>query len=205
MSVVDEALTELLTGRPPSDIRGLAAVYSPVPRRQNAAMARTLAGLPETGRLPAKGTAERRRYDDYLRSLQRYRAPVGRQRRRPNPSVLERLRAEARRRLTARNVARARAEGLKMRVRVGYVFYEGGRRRVSDMPGTSGWVEIPPDERLAEVLDVWVAGEREEAGELLLATFFVEYKLPALNEEEAEVEVYDAEVRWNDDAATWRK
>ena len=67
---VAAALTAALTaGKPePVTIEEVLGTYA----GGNPALARELAGLPSTGALPRKGTAERRRYDTAMRRVQRY-------------------------------------------------------------------------------------------------------------------------------------
>ncbi len=175
MSAFDEALSNLLTGRPPSDLEGIAAVYGTEPRTQNPAMARELAGI-GPGPLPFRGTAQRRQYAAALRNLQRYRAPAGREHRTPRPATLGRLREGAGRILTARNIARARRGGLMMRlsarIRV------SRKWQTSNMPSDVGGhprYQFIPGATLADTLARWAAGDLDAAGAALLAAFFTAY------------------------------
>lgn len=212
MSAIDDALNGLLRGRAPASIEGIAGVFGARPRTQNPAMARALTGLPSSGRLPAKGTLERRQYEAALRNVQRYRAPEGRQRRRPAPRTLQRLRAAASATLTARNVARARREGLKMAIRANFRMYLGQRRmQMNQRMPASGYVFVPPGPMLSQALDIWTgaqAGEVEDAddaGWALFGAFMEEYAAGSgmgNPHEEGEIEVLEAEVRWAGDPGT---
>lgn len=182
MAITDRALTRLLTGgrRQPESLEDVAGAFGDTPREQNSQLARAVAGLPATGRLPARGTADRRRYDAALRNVQRWRAPEGRQRRRPGRGVLPRLRRMARERLAGARLAHVRRTGLMMRlaaqIRVSQTWKHvtmpadaAGHARYQFIPGPA----------LGPTLDAWEAGDMAEAGALLLAAFFTAYQLTA--------------------------
>lgn len=196
MSLVSEVLTRFLTGKPPADIEKLAEIYAAERRQQNSAMARELSGVP-AGRLPAKGTEARRRYDAARRNVERYRAPEGRQRRKPSPKTFERLRGGARRILTARNVERARKDGLMMRVRMWYLVSRV--YRVATMPADAGgqrqYVGIEPG-MLRETLGLWETGDDEAAGEALLWAFIESYWKSGGPMPEQLGEVESVQLRW---------
>lgn len=176
LSPIAKALSDLLHGRPPTSLEGIAAIYGASPRTQNPAMAREMAGLAATGRLPARGTEGRRHYETAMRNLQRYRASEGRQRRRPGSATLERLRAGAAARLTERNIERARDEGLMMRLRA---WIKVSRKaQVSTMPadigGSPRFQWIAP-QLLGRTLVEFGRGEYEDAADELLGAFFLAY------------------------------
>jgi hypothetical protein len=171
-------LTRALTGRArtPESLEDIASVYGDIPRHQNPALARELTGLPPTGRLPARGTAERRAYEATLRSVQRYRAGEGRQRRRPGRDTLRRLRAAARLRLAGPRLAQVRRLGILMRltaeIRVSRVWRT--HHMPSDVAGRPRMVHVGP-ELMRPVLDAWEAGDVDQAGAQLLEAFFTAY------------------------------
>lgn len=174
---VGGALSALLTGGrgEPRTLEEAFREYGPTARVQNPAIARELAGLPASGPLPAKGTPDRTRYETAKRSLQRYRAPEGRQRR-PGRELRTKILPRARRRLAERHVAEVRRRGLRMRlvarIRVSRVW------RYSTMPGDSGGAEryqYVPGGRLGECLRHRLAGDVDEAAAELLAEFFRAY------------------------------
>ena len=183
MAIVDAALTRLLTEqrrRPPETLEGIAEEYGDTPREQNPQLARQIAGLPAEGRLPAKGTADRRRYDSALRNVQRYRAPEGKQRRRPGAGVLPSLREATRLRLAGGRLDHVRRNGLLMRL--------AAQIRVSQtwkfvvMPSdTAGHARFQPitGSAMGPALDAWTRGEYQTSGALLLEAFFAAYKLSA--------------------------
>lgn len=166
MGIVDEALTEaLMAGVPlPADTEDLTDIDT---RKR---LAREDAGLPETGPLPAKGTAQRRSYDSAMRRLQRYTTTAG-QKRTVTGERLRRLLNTAGRVLALPNVAAARTSGLDMQltasIKVSQVW------KTHTMP--VGEPQHISGSLLGPTLNAWVLGDMGRAGTELLAAFFTAY------------------------------
>jgi hypothetical protein len=163
---VAAALTAALTaGKPePVTIEEVLGTYA----GGNPALARELAGLPSTGALPRKGTAERRRYDTAMRRVQRY-GSTGAERRRPKGEALADLRRRGLVNLAGPQLAKARREGLAVRFmahfRVSRNFYTK-----AIPPARGDMIYLTPDEApdlmtaVRGALALWRAGDREAAG-----------------------------------------
>lgn len=166
-STVADALTACLTEerKTPQTVGEVVQVYG----GSNSVLARDLVGLPESGTLPRKGTAPRRSYDSAMRRVQRYRAPEGKQRRKPSATALNTLIRKGRARLASHRVATARVNGLRLTI-VGDIRVSDSYRSNVRMParGTT-WLR-PQYVRTA--LALWQDNKEAEAGEELQALFF---------------------------------
>jgi len=127
----------------------------------NPALARELAGLPSTGPLPRKGTAERRRYDAAMRRVQRY-GTRGTERRKPKGENLAELRRRARANLAADNLARARREGLSVAFMAH--FRVSRNEYTKRIPPTKASMIRLSGRVVRGALALWAAGDREAAG-----------------------------------------
>lgn len=175
MGIIDAALTAALAGRRtlPRSVREASSASG-----GNAPLARAMAGLEPTGKLPPKGSDAYKRYRTALRNLERYQAPEGRQQR--GTSGRGRLLDQARRTATTliagANIGRARQAGLDMRLRASLRVSKVVRTHTmpADAGGKPRFVRIPAA-GARPALDAWEAGDLDVAGAELLAAFFAAY------------------------------
>jgi hypothetical protein len=188
-SSIEEALSLLLIGRPrpPSTFNEVVEAFGDTSRTQNPAIARALTELSE-GRLPRRGTEQRRAYDSAMRRVHRYRT-TGVERRRPGPAVLAELRRLARRHLGAETADRVKRNGAWMRltasIRVSdrWVIHTmpadvAGGARQPGQPRGSGmkprWQYLD-GRSMTSVVDRWMDGDFAGAAAELLEAFFRAY------------------------------
>jgi hypothetical protein len=162
----------LTTGKPePVTVEDVLKSYS----GGNSALARELAGLPPAGALPRKGTAERRRYDSAMRRVQRY-GSTGAERRRPKGEALADLRRRGAANLAGPQLAKARREGLSVRFmahfRVSRNFY------TKAIPPAAGAMIRLGSRDVRGPLALWVAGDREAAGDEIEGLAWARYWNP---------------------------
>jgi hypothetical protein len=137
----------------------------------NPIIARHLARLPETGKLPARGTPGRARYQRELRTVQRYRKTPGEGQRRHTAAGERRILRAVTRAFPFDPTAELRQVGASMVIKA--------RIRVSEewtepiMP-ISGAVTIGAAE-LGPALGAWQGGDMEEAGFELMEAFWMAY------------------------------
>ena len=194
-----EALTRLLTEREavPDE---LGAIERGDLNNREVALA--LIGRRPDGPLPRAGTAERRQYAAALRSVQRYRAAPGHERRRPQAQRVPRLREAARRTIARERVDRLLRRGARLAITGTIRVSEQWRRH--RMPAAGMVTVSGPMWRLA--VRAWLAGDMPGAGVEGLAAFFVAYwvgsKVPPTGDRSLEapadvqeIEFIEAELR----------
>lgn len=172
-------------------------------------------GLGEGGRLPAKGSPERRRYDATMQQLRRADPSTAQGRAQPRPAkeLGEKAAQAARPRWAAKvrswagvesaMVARARRSGLYMRLVVSGFTPAGRvnraakakkptssyhRKRRTVMPSDMGAqrrVFIRPA-LVGPVMDAWAGGELDQAADRLIEAFFESYQLPGTSIDDVE-------------------
>jgi hypothetical protein len=141
----------------------------------NREVALALIGRRPDGPLPRPGTAERRAYLAAQRSVQRYRAAPGRQRRRPSAQQLPKLREAVRRTVARDRVDRLQRRGARLAITGVIRVSEQARRH--RMPAAGMQTVAGPMWRLA--IRAWLRGDMREAGVESLAAFFASYWLGA--------------------------
>lgn len=181
LEALEEALTDPTYGPArPTNLAEARAYFA-----SNSALARAIVRLPAEGRLPARGSPRRRNYEAVLRAVQRA-GPVrgGRERRsgrKYNPRAAEVARAPWMGAVVDANIARARRNGLRMRIVVTGFRISRTRRGLTTMPagavGISRFVHIAP-EAAGPIMDLWEAGDQDQAADELLEAFFEAYELP---------------------------
>lgn len=178
MTTLGDALDAAIAGqdqrmlnRPQAgDLERIASFYGASPRTQNPRIAAVLAGTTDT---------RAKEYKAAIRSLQRYRAPAGKQRRTPGKATLGKLVAVARigKALAYRKGARATILGT---VQVS----DDARRR------TLGPVRLSGD-ALKPALDRWQLGNTDAAADSFLGAFRKAYgvRFSLAEDEDLEVEL----------------
>jgi hypothetical protein len=185
VTVISDALDAFLRGgtvdgpQAPSEV---FSAYGASQREQNTNMARELTGTPP-GRLPAKGTAERRSYDTALRNTQRYQRWVRNEpgeKRNPARSRtnLDRLRRGAALRLGRRNAERLAREGLRFQFRSQVRISKDQRLRTWPAGPSGHPVRQSVDgAALREATELWMAGDSMAASEALVEAALQAYGL----------------------------
>lgn len=172
-ATVQGALSELIEGGEPTS---LAEARPWIERGDPALMARDLLGLAPAERLPARGTARRRRYESAKRQYQRYTTGAGQRRgaAKPSRATAARIIAWAKGRYRAGQLDAMRKRGFRLRVHA-YVmpsppnrnahpqWLPGGRR-----PGLLQYLDVEPD-YAGPVADAWERGDQGDAADLAIA------------------------------------
>lgn len=170
------ALTSALLGRGRRAPSTLDDAYSAAgtDRGSSGRLARELAGIPQTGKLPRRGSPERRRYDAAIRNVQRYRTTAG-ERRRPTrqlPGILQAARSLA----TGDNIAALLRSGAQMQIRARIKV--SNTWRTHTMPadiGTGRRMQYVEGQLFRLAVRQWQAGNMQAAGEEVLRAFFFAY------------------------------
>jgi hypothetical protein len=173
------ALTSALIGRGRQTPSTLDDAYSAAgtDRGANGRLARSVAGIPQTGKLPPKGSPERRRYLNAQRNVERYRK--GRRPRAQLPRILE----GARRLAAGDNIAALLRNGADMQIRARIKVSNNWRTHT--MPadvGTGRRMQYVEGQLFRLAVRQWQAGNMQAAGEEVLRAFFFAYwgtELPA--------------------------
>jgi hypothetical protein len=174
-----EALRFALTGRE-DELPNTPDELLNYSEKSRAQLAREIEGLPPSGRLPRKGTDERRRYDTLSRRLQRWTTTRGAQRRsfrEARSGWRETRRAFFRRRFPS--WARMRRRGARMRLEARVKIPSPGKGGMDDrvrlMPAGGPGTFISADE-ISEVLRLLVdEDDCDAASEALLESFAESY------------------------------